>query len=80
MPSVVIYRGCKFRLSSLLLDLYRAGNEEESSKHRWGVLCKGGGVKMNGMNLLESACNSFETSFNLTWAAFNIMYYGFLCH
>jgi hypothetical protein len=40
----------------------------------------GWGVKMNGMNLLESACNSFETSFNLTWAAFDVMYYGFLCH
>lgn len=23
---------------------------------------------------------SFETSCNLTWAAFNVMYYGFLCH
>jgi hypothetical protein len=74
MPSVVIYGGCKFRLSSLLFNLCQAGNEEESSKHRWGVLCEGGGghVNMRKMNLLVSASNNLKTSCNLT--------YGLLCY
>jgi hypothetical protein len=82
MPSVVIYRGCKFRLSLLLLDLHQAENEEESSKHRWGVLARVGWGCENEWNEFARNCMqySFETSCNLTWAAFNVMYYGFLCH